>query len=92
MNEWNEFWFWISTVVTGTSAGKIFFGLLWNGLNTVAILETIWTLINTIIVMLKIFYIFLQLEKILPKKFEISQNLDISLFFKFIKVWNSSKY
>jgi hypothetical protein len=92
MNEWNKFWFWISTVVTGASAGKIFFWLLWNGLNTVAVLETILTLINTIIVLLKSFYIFLQLEKILPKKFEISQNLDIYLFFKYIKVWNYSKY
>lgn len=77
MNEWNKFWVWISTVVTGTSAGKIFFGLLWNGLNTVAVLETIWSVINTIIVLLGIFHTFLQLEKILPKQFEISQNLGL---------------
>lgn len=91
MNEWNKFWILISTVVISTSAGKIFFGLLWNGPNTVACLEAILTVVNTVIVLLEIFHIFLHLEKNLPKQFEVRQNLDLFLFFKFIKVCSSSK-
>lgn len=92
INGWNKLWVWNSTVVTSTSDGKIFFGLLWNGFNTVADLETIRTVTNNIIVLLQICHIFLQLEKILPKKFEIRQNLGPFLLFKSIKVWISSKH